>query len=38
MKITIEVETETSKERVKAFVKQFCIDNFFKEAKVEIEE
>lgn len=38
VKITIEAETTETKERVEYFVKRFCIENFQKEAKIEVEE
>ena len=37
MKITIEVETDTDKDRILYYLKEWLKDNFQKEAKVEIE-
>jgi len=37
-KITITIETESENSKIEQYVKRFCIENFQKEAKIEIED
>ena len=38
MKIIIEIETDSKKERVEQYVKRFCVDNFQADATIQIED